>query len=163
MVFESKYFLKNIIFDEKTVIFASPHFFMIDSGESPAFEHLRASFSNFPYNQPQTACRPAFKTLLNFVQVEKLWVLRTKQIFANPPKYVCDFFLYIFQVFLSKVTITYIFHHFHYFEPFCASFYIFPYNWHWTARLPAFKTLLNSDQLEKIRFLRTKQIFYSPE
>ena len=80
---------------------------------------------------------------------------------CQPPK-ICTRKI-IFRVFWSKVTIAYIFHHFHYFEPFRASFYIFPYNWPWTASLPAFKTLLNSAQLEKIRFLRTKQKFYSPE
>ncbi len=31
------------------------------------------------------------------------------------------------------------------------------YNWPWTARLPAFKTLLNSAQLETIRLIRTKK------
>ncbi len=73
--------------------------------------------------------------------------------FCEPNKYLPTpqnmYTKIFFRVFWSKVTIAYIFHHFHYFEPFRASFYIFPYNWPWTASLPAFKTLLNSAQLEK--------------
>ena len=99
------------------------------------FGHFCCSSSFFQGNWPWTARLPAFKSLSNSGQVEKLREIRTEKIFCTKIFFAKN----IFPQFIINEHKTWGFHHFHFFVPFHASFYIFPYNWPWATHLPAFK------------------------
>ena len=120
------------------------------------FGHFCGSSSFFPCNWTWTASLPAFKTLLNSVQLEK-----NKK--HNDPTNIMPtwniFWKYFSSIFCQKSLKLTFFQHFHYFGHFCCSSSFFQGNWPWTARLPAFKSLSNSGQVEKLREIRTEKIF----